>query len=517
MKNKRPTLLSLVLPIITALALISLTGCTIIIGEVPEPPEEPPAEQLPPEEGPPSGEVQIAFTANRTELQPGECATLQWNVEGGFEVFLNEQPVERSGQMEVCPEETTSYWLGVDTGETIERREVVIAVAGAEGPPPEEHPPEEQPPPEEHPPEEQPPEGEGVEVINLFVEPDVIPAGGCATLHWEVIPPGEWPVFINDQEVPPVGEHEVCPATTTTYELRVEASGGPQTRTATLQVESEPEPGQPSEPTPAPPAGPAPTSPPSSGGPSADIRPSDLYADKQPHGTVWVRITNDGPDTLTNKKVEISGWGTAYLRTTAGGAPVSYPATVFTLNLAPGQTQTINLGWQIDTSLYKYDLRITATAKDFVDPNGGNNTYDESIVPTVPVATPTPPGAPPGGGSWGILTADLAVTDLYPDNQPQGKVFARITNNGPDSLSSANIQLSCSVEITDYISGAKTAIVTLNTITLSLNPGQTKAFDTGISVETNKYWYKITCDTQVPFKDPNAGNDSYTEIIPPPP
>ena len=113
-KSVQSILLSLVLPVVTALALIGLTGCTIIIGEAPLPPGEPPAEQ-PPDEGPPPGKVHIAFTADHTELQPGECAMLEWSVEGGFGVDLNEQPVERSRQMQVCPEDTTAYWPGRST------------------------------------------------------------------------------------------------------------------------------------------------------------------------------------------------------------------------------------------------------------------------------------------------------------------------------------------------------------------------------------------------------------------
>jgi hypothetical protein len=108
MKHKKSVLLSLVFPVIMVLALVGLTGCTIVIGGEAPGPEEPPAEQ-------PPGEVQITFTADRTGLQPGECATLEWNVQGGFGVELNRQPVERSGQKQVCPEETTIYWLGVDT------------------------------------------------------------------------------------------------------------------------------------------------------------------------------------------------------------------------------------------------------------------------------------------------------------------------------------------------------------------------------------------------------------------
>jgi hypothetical protein len=96
------------------------------------------------------------------------------------------------------------------------------------------------------PPVEQPPEGQRVEVINLMVEPDVIPPGGCAMLHWEVIPPGEWRVLLDGQEVPHIGEREVCPENTTPYELLVEAPGGPQVRTVTLYIEGAPPPEEPS-------------------------------------------------------------------------------------------------------------------------------------------------------------------------------------------------------------------------------------------------------------------------------
>ena len=55
---------------------------------------------------------------------------------------------------------------------------------------------------------------------------------------------------------------------------------------------------------------------------------------------------------------------------------------------------------------------------------GGTTTKQVTvIVNPAPQPTPTEQAPPPGGGSWGILTADLAVTDLYPDNLPQGEVY----------------------------------------------------------------------------------------------
>jgi hypothetical protein len=127
---------------------------------------------------------------------------------------------------------------------------------------------------------------------------------------------------------------------------------------------------------------PAPVTPPQTSGVTADIVPTDLYPDNQPVGVMWVRITNNGPSALTNKKVSIT---LSQSRSTFGNPPVvdSYtgPATEYILNLAPGQTQTINLGAQIDTSHYRYDFTVTVAAVDFTDPNSANNTYKESVGP----------------------------------------------------------------------------------------------------------------------------------------
>jgi hypothetical protein len=137
----------------------------------------------------------------------------------------------------------------------------------------------------------------------------------------------------------------------------------------------------PPPPTPTPPAQVIPPAPPPVGV-TADITPTDLYPDNQPVGVMWVRITNNGPDTLTNNKVSIT---LSQSRSTFGNPPAvdtyTSPATEYTLSLAPGQTQTINLGAQIDTSHYRYDFTVTAAAVDFTDPNTGNDSYKESVEP----------------------------------------------------------------------------------------------------------------------------------------
>jgi hypothetical protein len=77
-----------------------------------------------------NGGVQITFTADRTTLTKGQCATLNWGVQGGFGVKLNGQSVAQSGQQQVCPTSNTPYVLEVDTGGQMIQREVDIAVSG---------------------------------------------------------------------------------------------------------------------------------------------------------------------------------------------------------------------------------------------------------------------------------------------------------------------------------------------------------------------------------------------------
>ncbi len=342
------------------------------------------------------GEPEIEFWASQEVIPPGECVLLHWEVRnaGDYPVFLNGEQVPPEGEEEVCLERPEAFELVVGAPGGPYEETVTIEVEGEvppEGPPPEEPPPGE-PPPGEPPPEEPPPGGP--EVIFLVADPDAIPQGGCAMLRWEVLPPGEWRVLLDGQEVPHVGEEEVCPAGTTTYELLVEAPGGPQTRQVTLRVESGPGP----EPTPPPPQA-TPTSPPQATPP-----------------------------------------------------------------------------------------------------------------PPQPTATPA---VPPGGGQWGVLSTDLAVTDLYADKLLNGTVYGRLTNHGPETLTNMTLQFSCEWAKTAYgdTLGVIEQMGPRNITITSLNPGQTAAWNTYITVDLTQYWYNMTCSIQVDFNDPNTANNSYSEIL----
>ncbi len=71
----------------------------------------------------------ITFTADRANIQSGECTLLHWEVTEGFGVTVNDEPVDKAGQMEVCPSETHGYELKVDMGTHMETRVVEITVS----------------------------------------------------------------------------------------------------------------------------------------------------------------------------------------------------------------------------------------------------------------------------------------------------------------------------------------------------------------------------------------------------
>jgi hypothetical protein len=168
----------------------------------------------------PGAAPQIQLWAEHGAVPPGGCTTLHWQVSSGeqYPVFLNGREVAPEGEQEVCLDQTQNFELVVGAPSGSVTQTVTVQVEGQEAPP------------------EEPGPGGGPEVINFTADPDTISQGGCAMLHWEVVPP-EWPVFINGEELPPIGEREVCPAATTTYELTVEAPGGVGGKSVTLHVE----------------------------------------------------------------------------------------------------------------------------------------------------------------------------------------------------------------------------------------------------------------------------------------
>jgi hypothetical protein len=94
---------------------------------------------LPQPNSQPSGNITdakiLSFAASRTSINSGECVNLNWNVQGGFNATLNDQPVEKTGQQQVCPPATTTYSLKLDAGTQMLHQEISINVAAPVNPP----------------------------------------------------------------------------------------------------------------------------------------------------------------------------------------------------------------------------------------------------------------------------------------------------------------------------------------------------------------------------------------------
>lgn len=149
----------------------------------------------------------IRFSADRTSIQAGECATLRWRVEGVQAVYFfaegerwREHGVVGKGEQQVCPPQTTTYCLRVIKRDgSVEVRKITIQVQPQVG----------------------------AQVGHIFsVDRTSIQPGECVTFRWHVegvkevyfYPEGERP---RDHGVVGVGEQQVCPSQTTTYCLRV--------------------------------------------------------------------------------------------------------------------------------------------------------------------------------------------------------------------------------------------------------------------------------------------------------
>jgi hypothetical protein len=230
---------------------------------------------------------------------------------------------------------------------------------------------------------------------------------------------------------------------------------------------------------------------------SADIAVTDIYPGNQPYGQFWLRITNHGPGTLHNVNVNVS---CSSERTDKNNGQLSSGGNVnfsVTLNLSPGQTQAYATGLTLDTTVFDY-LVGCQVFPGFDDPKPGNNSYSEALKTQ-------------GGGQF---TADIALTDIYAGNKPYGQFWVRVTNHGPGTLKNVTTNVKCSAYPTRkqgfgaFINDHKSFNVSLN-----LAPGQTQAFPTGLSLDTNVFSYYVECVAYPGFNDPVVGNNQYGEHI----
>jgi hypothetical protein len=371
-----------VLLIVALAALIVLTSCTFYIGgptPVPTapPPAQPPAEQPPPGQPPveqppgqpPSqpqpGEPQASFTADRTQIQSGECATLTWNVQGQnvFGVDINGQKVNPSGQQQVCPKESIVYVLSADTGKTMLRREVAITVGGGAQPQPQ--PPTSQPPPTPPSPSSGCP-GPPVFASPFTANPSTITAGQSTTLSWGNVTNGTTGPLVGSLKLEPgfgevgsgASQRVAKPNQTTTYTLTATGCGGTATKQVTVNV--------------------------GGGLPIItlqilifDLAIDDIYPEAT--GKISVRLKNRGTGDVTNASVPLNcSAKVIYVANPLGQATMAMPPINFTVNLKANQTVVYDTGHARDPSIQSMWVTCTITPA-LVGDNTGNNSLTKQV------------------------------------------------------------------------------------------------------------------------------------------
>ncbi|MBU0491012.1 MAG: DUF11 domain-containing protein [Chloroflexi bacterium] len=404
--------------------------------------------------------VSITFTADRTSIQPGECATLKWTVEGSgqFWVELNEESVSPSSFRQVCPPQTTTYRLVAGTGaapkQELRRSEITIAVSGGATSPP-------------------------TKPASPLTQVPTKPAS----------PPTKAPT----QPPPPPTQ----PPTATPLTFTFSPQSGPAGSDVKLYL-------------------------------SAAVQSVTVYY----NGQALPKKVLDGGKTLeVTIPGDASGSGYFELQWDGQSVKAAEPFTVtpppltFTFSpqsgpagsdvklylSAPVQPVTVYYNGQ---ALPKKVLDGGKTLEVTIPGNAAGSGYFELQWngQSVKASNPFTVTPPPAAG----LSADLAVTDIYPDNMPQGKVWVRITNHGHGTVTNVGITLEYTALSTPRpgIYAPSQPVHAQRTIIINLSPGQTAAFDTGVTVDTDSFTYSVTASIQVPFQDPNPANNSYSEAIP---
>jgi len=113
------------------------------------------------------------------------------------------------------------------------------------------------------------------------------------------------------------------------------------------------------------------------------------------------------------------------------------------------------------------------------------------------------------------FSTDIAVTDIFAGNLPNGQVHVRITNHGPCTLNKVKDVVYCFVDKTDHSTNALSYDAKNVNVVYSMAPGVTQTFPTGIELDTNVFNYKVQCNLQPGgFTETNHNNNSFTAQIP---
>lgn len=137
------------------------------------------------------------FRADQTQLQPGQCTWLRWDVDGINAIYffdgVGEAGVGGHDARQVCPGATSTYRLRIITQQNTEEHYALTVNVASNA------------------------------VVNFWADHASLSPGQCTTLRWRVENVNA--VYLNtgagDEGQIGQGERQVCPGATSTYYLRV--------------------------------------------------------------------------------------------------------------------------------------------------------------------------------------------------------------------------------------------------------------------------------------------------------
>ncbi len=253
--------------------------------------------------------------------------------------------------------------------------------------------------------------------VQFAAREEVVAAGECTILEWEVHGAEGYPVFLDGEEVDSSDWQEVCPQETTGYELVVAAPGGTQRERVTIQVTSGP--------------GTAPRTPSPTTAPTTPSQPTATT--RPPTGTPVPPTATPRPPTATPVPP------TATPRAPTIVSLVANPASI-----QAGQCTTVN--WAVEgaisavyfdgegvgdhdsrqkcpTQTQSYNLRAVGP--------GGEANQSVNVTVTQPSLTFTfsPTSGPAGSDVELYLSAPIPVTVYF-----NGQALPKVVTNGGKTL-----------------------------------------------------------------------------------
>ncbi len=185
--------------------------------------------------------------------------------------------------------------------------------------------------------------------------------------------------------------------------------------------------------------------------------------------------------------------------------------------LTAGQSSTLSWGLvsNADNAVIDQGIGGVATPGSTTVKPGGTTTYTLTANGCGGTATRQVTVKVNSSGGPGTGQKDLGVNEIYAASS--GKIIVRLRNAGTDTLTNVNIKLTCTALLLypppPQGLGPLGKTGFNGSLSLSLNPGATSDYETGISRDSSAMQVVVTCLFTPSFNDTNSGNNKLTRDV----